>query len=98
MFLIQALKKTVFGQVTIFPVYVSAFYTYMGLLEGRSLSESVRRMGERFIPTMITGAVFWPCVNVVNFMVVPSHQRVAYVGLAGLIWNAYLSWQTSTDR
>lgn len=27
-----------------------------------------------------------------NFMYVPGTMRVAYINVAGLAWNAYLSW------
>lgn len=88
----NAFLKTAVGQVTLFPVYVAAFFTYMGVLEGKTLPQCVEKVQSSMLPTMVTGTIFWPAANMVNFMYVPSTHRVAYVSLMGLVWNAYLSW------
>eukprot|EP01023_Acetabularia_acetabulum_P019280 TRINITY_DN19801_c0_g2_i1.p3 TRINITY_DN19801_c0_g2~~TRINITY_DN19801_c0_g2_i1.p3 ORF type:complete len:210 (-),score=9.08 TRINITY_DN19801_c0_g2_i1:522-1061(-) len=90
-----ALKKTAVGQFTLFPSYVSAFFLYMGLLEQQTLQQSCEKVKSAFLPTMYTGTVFWPIVNIFNFMYVPATFRVAYVNILGLIWNAYLSWSNT---
>jgi protein Mpv17 len=91
----QAVKKTCFGQVTIFPTYVAAFFGYVSLLEGCALPQARQRVKEKFWPTVATGTLFWPAANMVNFTVVPQQHRVLYVALLGLIWNSYLSWVNS---
>ena len=87
--------KTALGQVSVFPVYVAAFFTYTGLLEGKELPQVVEKMQDKFWPTYVAGSVFWPCANMVNFTLVPATQRVLYVAGVGLLWNVYLSWQNS---
>ena len=67
------------GQVTLFPVYLAAFFVYMGLLEGRSLQHSCERLSASFPATYATGTVFWPLANVLNFRYVPATRRVLYV-------------------
>lgn len=94
-YLVQAFTKTVLGQATVFPVYISIFFTYAGLLEGRGLPKSFEKMQDKFWPTYVAGSVFWPCANMVNFTLVPATQRVLYVAAVGLLWNVYLSWQNS---
>ncbi|CAD7704197.1 unnamed protein product [Ostreobium quekettii] len=88
----MAAYKTVVGQVTIFPLYVSAFYWYMGLLEGQDMAGAMERVRRAFWPTMVTGTAFWPVANMANFLYVPLKYRVAYVGCLGLVWNSFLSW------
>lgn len=91
----QAAIKTITGQLSVFPVYVVAFFTYIGLLEGKSLPQCVEKLHQSVPRTLVNGSIFWPIVNMFNFLYVPSTARVAYINAAGLIWNAYLSWQNS---
>ena len=49
-------------------------------------------------PTFSMGCFFWPATNIFNFTLVPSSHRVLYVNAAGLLWNSYLSWQTSEQH
>ena len=59
----------------------------------RQCLEKVRRS---FVPTVVTGTAFWPVANVLNFMLVPAELRMAYVNLAGLAWNSFLSYMNAT--
>lgn len=92
----KALIKTAAGQATLFPLYTSLFFTYMGLLEGLTPAQCVAKVRQAFPPTFVTGSVFWPTANIFNFMLVPPHLRVPYVNVAGLFWNAWLSYENST--
>lgn len=92
---VQAFKKTAIGQVTMFPAYTAAFYMYTGLLEGRTVIQAVDKTKEKFLPTFVAGSVFWPIVNIFNFTSVPPQHRVLYVGIVGVTWNIFLSWQNS---
>lgn len=92
----QAMYKTAIGQVSVFPLYVASFYSYMGILEGLSPPQCVEKVSKAFVPTLVTGTAFWPFVNVINFLYVPAIKRVAFVNAAGLFWNAFLSYENST--
>ena len=91
-----AVIKTAVGQVTIFPVYLASFFTYMGLLEGLSLQECAQKVMHAAPSTFATGTAFWPIVNVFNFLFIPASGRVLYVNAAGLGWNSWLSYENST--
>jgi protein Mpv17 len=93
--LVQAVKKTALGQVTVFPVYVASFFSYMGLLEGLSLEQCREKVVKTAPPTLLSGLI-WVPVNVVNFLFVPASARVLYVNAIGLFWNAWLSYENST--
>ena len=43
-----------------------------------------------FPTTYVTGTLFWPVVNVLNFRFCPPAYRILYVNLAGLFWNTIL--------
>ncbi|GIL42297.1 hypothetical protein Vafri_318 [Volvox africanus] len=90
--LLTAARKTAFGQVTIFPAYVAAFFTYITLLETRGDVAAVgTKLRNSFAQTYMAGSLFWPAANMINFMYCPPSARILYVNCAGLIWNAILS-------
>mmetsp|Transcript_18058 Transcript_18058/g.45725 ORF Transcript_18058/g.45725 Transcript_18058/m.45725 type:complete len:208 (+) Transcript_18058:194-817(+) len=84
--------KTLTGNLTIFPAYITAFYAYMGLLEGRRPGEVADKVRRSFWPSFSTGFLFWATANMANFQFVPPGSRVYYVQACGLLWNSYLSW------
>ena len=69
---------------------------YSSMLEGKTVSQAVQKTKEKFIPSFAVGTMFWPVVNIFNFMYIPAHSRVLYVGVAGIAWNTFLSWQNSS--
>jgi protein Mpv17 len=93
----NAAKYAVIGHLTFFPLFSTAFFTYMGLLEGLTLRECKERVEHTLPPTIVAGTAFWPAITVVNFMYVPPAARVLYVNGAGLFWNAYLSYENAAE-
>lgn len=92
-------QKVLLGQVSLFPVYTAAFLAYLRLLEGVPPSKLVARLQserESLTATIARGCVFWPAVNTVNFSIMPAgNARIFAMNVAGLAWNAYLSYATS---
>ena len=84
------LKKTAIAQFVVFPPYLILLFSYLGLLEGHN--NITQKVQQRVPEAFISGCVFWPLVNGVNFWLVPSTLRVPYLATTGGIWNAYLSW------
>ncbi|GAQ78838.1 Mpv17-like protein [Klebsormidium nitens] len=90
-----AVAKTALGQAVVFPVYLGAFFTYMGKLEGKTWQECKVKLEQGFLPTYTSGCVFWPVANMFNFTMVPPTERVLYSNIVGLVWNSYLSYANS---
>jgi protein Mpv17 len=90
----EALARAVVGQMTLFPTFLAALYTTLGLLEGRTLGASLARLRAAFPETFAAGLV-WVPVNVVSFSVVPPGARLLWVNCCSLVWNAYLSWASA---
>lgn len=92
----MVLTKTFTAQFLPFPVYMASLFTYQGILEGRrdpeQILENTKRKG---VAAFLTGFVYWPPVNIFNFMFVPGSLRVPYLACAGGGWGAYLSWQNA---
>ncbi|KAF6261768.1 hypothetical protein COO60DRAFT_721976 [Scenedesmus sp. NREL 46B-D3] len=88
----QAVTKSLVGQVTLFPSYTSLVLLYSSLLEGRSMQEACEQVKQKLPKLFATGSVYWPTVNVANFMFVPPQQRVLAVNACAILWNTYLSY------
>ncbi|KNC99011.1 uncharacterized protein SPPG_05961 [Spizellomyces punctatus DAOM BR117] len=84
-------KKSVAGQVLLFPPYVLSFLSMTALLDGQSPWD---RIQSRFVPIMVNGSIVWPIANVINFRYLPSQWRIAYINIVGIGWNTYLSFNT----
>lgn len=54
------------------------------------------KVKQAVVPTFISGSLFWPAANLINFMTVPPAGRVLYANAAGLLWNTFLSYENST--
>jgi hypothetical protein len=95
--LVVILKKTLFVQSIVFPVYLYALFGYLGLLEGRKwplevIANSIAKTPAAFI----AGSVFWPIVNIVGFRLVPPQSRVIYLASTGVAWNTFISHTNRT--
>ncbi|CAG9466617.1 unnamed protein product [Pedinophyceae sp. YPF-701] len=92
-----AISKSLLGQVTLFPAYLSAFSAYMGYLEGLRGQEIYDKWRSFIWPTFRTGCIIWPPANVINFAMVPPSGRVLYINCVGIIWNTILSYMNASS-
>lgn len=49
--------KSAVGQLTLFPAYTSAFFLYMGSLEGLALTASAAKLAAAFPTAALTGTL-----------------------------------------
>lgn len=84
--ILNCVKKSIFQQVTIFPVYVGLFYNYISILKKENFQY------DSFYKTLKDGAIFWPIFNTFQFKYIAPNYRVPAVASAGLVWNTYLSY------
>mmetsp|Transcript_1466 Transcript_1466/g.3256 ORF Transcript_1466/g.3256 Transcript_1466/m.3256 type:complete len:238 (-) Transcript_1466:1012-1725(-) len=83
-------KKTMTAQIVLFPPYLVLLFGAMGMLEHHP--NMVEKIKTHVPQAFITGSVYWPFVNSINFAVIPPSGRVTYVALCAGVWNSYLSW------
>ena len=88
-------QKTAIAQFLLFPPYLVALFGFMGVLEQHpSISDKIRtKVPEAFV----SGCLYWPIANGINFAAVPAQLRIPYVASAAGFWNAYLSWENARD-
>ena len=91
--LLVVAKKTALAQFIVFPPYLVALFTTLGLLEGST--EILEGIRTKVPKAFMSGCIFWPIANAVNFSLVPSTARVPYLASVGALWNGYLSWMNS---
>mmetsp|Transcript_26405 Transcript_26405/g.26807 ORF Transcript_26405/g.26807 Transcript_26405/m.26807 type:complete len:194 (-) Transcript_26405:63-644(-) len=96
--LINAFKKTITAQVLIFPPYLFMLFPFIGALEGLPASDVMSKTKQRVPEAFLAGCLFWPVVNVFNFIFVPATMRVPYLAGLGSIWNSFLSWLNAREN
>lgn len=84
------MKKTAAAQFILFPPYLVALFSYMGMMERNP--DIIQKVKERVPEAFLGGCVFWPVANTINFSMVPGTMRVPYLALSAGLWNGYLSW------
>jgi len=47
------------------------FYPVINFIEGRSFSNAIEDLKNKFVPTMIANYKIWPLANLINFMFIP---------------------------
>lgn len=88
---VTALVKTFLDQALMAPAGIGLFFTALGVLEGKSTSQAVAEMKEKFKPTLMANYILWPAANLVNFAFVPPAQRILYCNVVYIFWVTYLS-------
>ena len=91
--LLVVAKKTALAQFIVFPPYLVAQFTAIGLMEGSD--DIVGKVRTNVPKAFMSGCIFWPIANCFNFALVPSTARVPYLASVGALWNGYLSFMKS---
>jgi len=96
----NAFKKTVITQLTIFPPYLVALFSFLNVLE-RQGSDGKTSNNNDIIPKVQqafkVGCVFWPIANSINFSFISPHRRIPYLATVGGVWNGYLSYMNANN-
>lgn len=93
----NVLKKTAVAQFVVFPPYLVVLFTFMGFAEGMMSTGVVEKVRTHVPEAFVTGCVFWPIVNVVNFALVGPSFRLPYIAAVGGVWNGFLSWSNGRN-
>ncbi|XP_067407168.1 bMERB domain-containing protein 1 isoform X2 [Emydura macquarii macquarii] len=90
------LAKVLCDQLVGAPIAILAFYTGMSILQGKENIFSDCK--KKFWNTYKTGLMYWPFVQLSNFVLVPVYLRTAYTGLCGFLWAIFICFsQQSGD-
>lgn len=96
----NAFKKTAITQLTIFPPYLVALFSFLNVLESYG-SDSKTSNNNDIIPKVQqafkVGCIFWPIANSINFSFISPHRRIPYLATVGGVWNGYLSYMNANN-
>ncbi|KAL9648565.1 hypothetical protein ABK040_012224 [Willaertia magna] len=90
--ILNATRQMAVDQLGFSPFSLFQFLTYMGLIEGHSMSDVWIKLKKDLFPTLLVNWMVWPAVQLINFTIVPYHFRVLFVNAVSIFWNAYLSY------
>lgn len=90
---VMAAATKVFLDQTLLSVFIGASFLYgISLLEGQSQAEAMKGLDDKFPQVYLCDWMFWPPVQMINFIMVPTRFRVLYVNVMNLVWCTILSY------
>ncbi|XP_009617141.1 protein sym-1 isoform X2 [Nicotiana tomentosiformis] len=84
------LMKVVLNQIVLGPAVIAVIFAWNNLWLGK-LSDLPNKYQKDALPTLLFGFRFWIPVSVLNFWVIPLQARVAFMSMASIFWNFWLS-------
>lgn len=82
-----ALDGIIFG-----PLDLLVFFSYMGLVAGKSVPQIKEDVKRDFLPALVMEGGIWPLVQIVNFRYIPVRYQLLYVNSFCLADSCFLSW------
>ncbi|CAI5520448.1 unnamed protein product, partial [Closterium sp. Naga37s-1] len=67
----RVLLKIAMGQLLYSPVFNSVFFSINAALQGENKEQIIARLRRDLIPTLISGACYWPVCDFITFRYVP---------------------------
>merc|ERR1712243_287318 len=71
-------------------LYVPSFYFATSLLQGRTWSDGHKALTTSGLASIVAAWKLWIPFQIVNFSLVPPHNRLVVVMLGNLCWNAMI--------
>jgi protein Mpv17 len=90
------LSKVAIDQLLFAPVCTVFFYAYKCFVEGRS-DDFIPELKQKWVPTVMAGYKLWPAAHVINFLFVPTQQRILYANVVSVAGTYILSRAAAGD-
>ncbi|GJP39336.1 hypothetical protein CLOM_g23717, partial [Closterium sp. NIES-68] len=91
----RVLLKIAAGQVLFAPVFNSVFFSANAALQGENREQIVARLRRDLLPTLISGACYWPICDFITFRYVPVRLQVLTSNTAAFFWTIYVTYKAS---
>ncbi|GAB0097192.1 mpv17-like protein 2 [Sergentomyia squamirostris] len=85
------LKKVILDQIIGSPLVISTMFITLGALEGRTRSEMIDEIRQKFIRLYTAEWIIWPPAQVINFLWLKPQYRVLYDNTISLGYDVYTS-------
>ncbi|KAL3774209.1 hypothetical protein ACHAW5_008534 [Stephanodiscus triporus] len=97
--ILASIEQTLVSQLVIIPtVYYPVFYAVTGAVQGLTMSETIQRAKDTFVPLMKRNLVFWIPVQFIAFAFVDEDLQIPILIGCGLIWTIILSITAGSVR
>ncbi|XP_030569356.1 mpv17-like protein 2 [Drosophila novamexicana] len=84
-------KKIVLDQLICSPLYISAFFVTLGILERKDAHEVWEEIKEKAWKLYAAEWTVWPVAQFVNFYWIPTHYRIFYDNVISLGYDVFTS-------
>ena len=85
-----AIKKVACDQLVAGVCGIFMFYIGLAVLEGRK--DKFGELKQKGLATYKVGCVYWPSIQMFNFLFLPAYLRTAYVGCGAFCWTNILCY------
>ncbi|MFQ6639618.1 hypothetical protein Gotur_016574 [Gossypium turneri] len=96
--MLTTFKKMFLGQAVFGPLVTTVFFSYNAALQGENAEEIAARLKRDLLPTLISGAMFWPNCDFVTYKFVPVHLQPLMNSSCSYIWTIYLTYMASLNK
>ncbi|KAK9817788.1 hypothetical protein WJX72_002169 [[Myrmecia] bisecta] len=83
-------SKIGIDQAFMAPLGTALFFAITSLMDARPTA-IVPAMREKLVPTVTASWKLWPLAHLVNFALIPPHQRILYTNVVSVGWTYVLS-------
>jgi len=83
--------KVLIDQTLWCPIFMTVFFTYLGLVNGDSVATIVDKVKSDLLSACQGSWKVWPLVHAINFRFVPTKFRLVYINTVQVAFNIFLS-------
>lgn len=89
--------KVVIDQFIQAPIFTVLIFSFLGLLEGKSMDAIKRQLDDDYTDTMLANWKLWVPATVVNIGFCPPALRVLFLNCVFFFWSIFLSLKLNKD-
>jgi protein Mpv17 len=87
----QVFMKVAIDQLFWCPIFMSVFFTYLGLVNGDSLGTIGKKIQGDLLTACQGSWKVWPIVHAVNFKFISTKHRLVFINAVQIAFNMFLS-------
>jgi protein Mpv17 len=87
----HVIMKVAFDQIVWCPIFMTVFFTYLGLVNGDSFSVIGDKIKSDLLKACQGSWKVWPIVHAVNFKFISSKHRMLFLNAVQVAFNMFLS-------
>lgn len=88
---VPVFTKVFVDQVFWCPIFMSVFFTYLGIVNGDGLSAIGSKIRNDLLTACKGSWKVWPLVHIINFKFVSNKWRIPYINAVQILFNMFLS-------